>query len=76
MNATPTNIRPHFPVVLAHQAQRAADIQVRIAAAIMACGWSCWASWGSPVRSTSVRWAEPPDRWPLRRSPLGKAARG
>lgn len=36
MNATPTNSRPHHPVVLAHRAQRAADIQVRIADAITA----------------------------------------
>ena len=36
MNATPTNSRPHHPVVLARQAQRAADIQVRIADAITA----------------------------------------
>jgi uncharacterized membrane protein len=31
-----TDTRPHHPVVLAHQAQRAADVQVRIADAITA----------------------------------------
>jgi uncharacterized membrane protein len=31
-----TNDRPHHPVVLAHQARRAADVQVRIADAITA----------------------------------------
>jgi uncharacterized membrane protein len=36
MNATPTNSQPHHPAVLAQQAQRAADIQVRIADAITA----------------------------------------
>jgi uncharacterized membrane protein len=32
----PMNTRPHHPVVMAHQAQRAADVQVRIADAITA----------------------------------------
>jgi uncharacterized membrane protein len=31
-----TNNRPHHPIVLAHQAQRAADLQMRIADAITA----------------------------------------
>jgi uncharacterized membrane protein len=36
MTPTPPTDRPHHPAVLAHQAQRAADIQLRIADAITA----------------------------------------
>ena len=36
MSGELTASRPHHPVVLAHQAQRAADIQLRIADAITA----------------------------------------
>jgi uncharacterized membrane protein len=34
MDTTPTNTKPHHPAVLAQEAQRAADIQIRIADAI------------------------------------------
>jgi uncharacterized membrane protein len=36
MQSEPTNSRPHHPVVVAHQAQRAADLQLRIADAVTA----------------------------------------
>jgi uncharacterized membrane protein len=36
METTPTKSQPHHPAVLAHQAQRAANLQVRIADAITA----------------------------------------
>ncbi|NEA32667.1 DUF1003 domain-containing protein [Streptomyces sp. SID13031] len=36
MQSESTNSRPHHPVVLAHEAERAADVQVRIADAITA----------------------------------------
>ncbi len=36
MDTPPTNSQPHHPAVLAHQAQRAANIQIRIADAITA----------------------------------------
>ena len=36
MQSESTNTRPHHPVVLAHEAQRAANVQVRIADAITA----------------------------------------
>jgi uncharacterized membrane protein len=36
MDTTPADSRPHHPVVLAREAQRAADIQMRIADAITA----------------------------------------
>ena len=36
MDATPADSRPHHPVVLEREAQRAADIQMRIADAITA----------------------------------------
>ena len=36
MDTTPTNTRPHHPAVLAQAAQRAADLQIRIADAITA----------------------------------------
>lgn len=36
MNATPPKHRPQHPVVVSHQAQRAADVQLRIADAITA----------------------------------------
>jgi uncharacterized membrane protein len=36
MQSDPTNSRPHHPVVVAHRAQRAADLQLRIADAVTA----------------------------------------
>ena len=36
MDTTPADSRPHHPVVLAREAQRAADVQMRIADAITA----------------------------------------
>jgi uncharacterized membrane protein len=36
MQSEPTSSRPHHPVVVAHQAQRAADLQLRIADAVTA----------------------------------------
>ncbi len=42
MTATPTPERPHHPVVIARQAERAANLQVRIADAITAYAGSMW----------------------------------
>jgi uncharacterized membrane protein len=36
MKPEPSDSRPHHPVILAHEAQRAADVQLRIADAITA----------------------------------------
>jgi uncharacterized membrane protein len=42
MQSESTNRRPRHPAVVAHQAQRAADVQLRIADAITAFAGSMW----------------------------------